>query len=594
MGDEDSIKFPSFPLTRYFLITGVLVAFVPMLLGDFIKRDKKNELSAEGEKLAVSMVDDLKQKIARRFKQKYRRSGRPVNLKGYEDRREFESWFAQQLANFDTAAVDYIRWDGSVGFSSREDQQAREWKEDPLLQSFMLQFGIFGMPSRYQHPFRRDPQFLAAMKGELNSSLKPRDSWNFSSYGRSSRRFGGSRGESDRGDRSRKGRSRKRGHDGRDRHGRHEPRRDSKYQDPMDFANPMLGGPWERAKYFMLKAYVPLEVQTADQAEKVQKLGVMIVHIELARLVKIIDSGSEEFRKYFIVGMLTLMLALYLWIRKAEKTIVDRTGALVDANKQLRRLSQDLEQQVEDRTRELVQSKNLASLGQLSAGIAHEVCNPVASIASCAEGLLKSLKQPEILKEAETLEEFDEYLQIIRDEAFRVKDITRSLLDFSRRGQAGGFATVNLQSVLEAMARLLTHRLNHEEKTLSIEFGDENVEIIGDDARLRQMVLNITLNAIDEISQGQCIRWSAECSETEVVLYCDDEGQGFKADEIDSALEPFHTGKPVGKGTGLGLSIADSVARQHGGRIELGNRKDTQGARVIVVLAREPNLDEDA
>lgn len=344
----------------------------------------------------------------------------------------------------------------------------------------------------------------------------------------------------------------------------------------------------------MLEVYVPLEVVTADQAEAPQKLGVIKVHIELARLVKIVHSASSEFTIYFIIGILTLMLSLYLWIRKAEKTINERTNALVGANQQLRELSSDLEKQVEQRTRELVQTKNLASLGQLSAGIAHEVCNPVASIASCAEGLLKTLKKTEDLTEPETIEEFDEYLKIIRDEAFRVKDITRNLLDFSRRGQPRGFTMVDLRSVLDAMARLLSHRLAREEKTLVIDLGEGPVNIIGDDASLRQMVLNITLNAVDAIGKDQEIRWTMLDTEKEIELYCDDEGSGFSDADLDVALEPFHTGKPVGQGTGLGLSIADSVARQHGGRIELTNRSDRRGARVVVALSKESSPDMES
>lgn len=608
--------FPSFPLTRYFFITGILVAFVPLFFGGLFNRDMREELTVEGEKLSKKFVADLSTKIARRFKQQYRRTGKAVDLSSYDDRRKFESWLSKELGDFDAEAVYFIRSDGSLGYSSRESQQAREWREDPILQNFRIQLGFPYKPSRYTYPYERDDQFKKALAGDLNSTVKPRDVWRYgrprrshSSRGRSY--WGGKRRKSRHGHRDHRSR---RGSDRGSRSGRrpeapasvNEGEKSSKSERPSRRPPPRekkaesekkgqpdgsFPAPWEQAKHFMLEVYVPLEVVTADQAEAPQKIGVIKVQIELARLVKIVHSASSEFTVYFIIGILTLMLALYLWIRKAEKTINERTKALVGANQQLRELSSDLEKQVAQRTRELVQTKNLASLGQLSAGIAHEVCNPVASIASCAEGLLKTLKKNQDLSEPETIEEFDEYLKIIRDEAFRVKDITRNLLDFSRRGQPRGFTMVDVRGVLESMARLLSHRLAREEKTLVIDLGEDSVEIVGDDASLRQMVLNITLNAVDAIDKGNEIRWTMADSEKEIVLYCDDEGAGFSDEDLDVALEPFHTGKPVGQGTGLGLSIADSVARQHGGRIELTNRSDRRGARVIVALSKESSPD---
>jgi signal transduction histidine kinase len=580
MADLEPAKFPSFPLTRYFFITGLLVAFVPVLLGGLVSRDTRQELTDEGESLAKEMADGLTAKIAQRFRRHYDKTGASFDIRSsYAQRRSFESWLATELKDFDTEAVTFVRWDGSVSYSSRESQRLREWREDPFFQSFTVQLGMFGTYSRYRSPYVGDPLFRQAMDGTLTSTVNPRESWGASShYHRSRRRYGYKRHYSS-------------DYRGRDRWKRKRSKSwGSSKKSPDKFDEAIVGAPWERAKHFMLEVYVPVTVAGIAVEEEPETLGVLVVQIELGRLVKIVHSAAKEFTIYFIVGILTLMLALYLWIRKAEKTINDRTGALVSANQQLRAFSEDLEKQVEERTRQLVQTKNLASLGQLSTGIAHEVCNPVASIASCAEGLLKSLKSPETLSSKESLDEFDEYLKIIRDEAFRVKDITRNLLDFSRRGQPRGFATVDLRSVLGAMGRLLSHRLDHEEKQLILDLGDEAVTIHGDDASLRQMVLNITLNAIDASEAGHKIRWSVAVGDAEVVLSCEDEGLGFLAKDLDGALEPFHTGKAVGQGTGLGLSIADSVARQHGGRIELSNREDCQGARVTAVLAREAEL----
>ena len=112
---------------------------------------------------------------------------------------------------------------------------------------------------------------------------------------------------------------------------------------------------------------------------------------------------------------------------------------------------------------------------------------------------------------------------------------------------------------------------------------EQPLRIHADGAELRQAVLNVTLNAIEEVPRGGEVRWSLRPLDDGVVLCCDDDGPGFDPEALERALEPFFTRKEPGRGTGLGLAIAYSVVQRHGGSIELSNRPEG-GAHVCLTL----------
>ncbi|MGE0710627.1 MAG: sensor histidine kinase [Planctomycetota bacterium] len=332
----------------------------------------------------------------------------------------------------------------------------------------------------------------------------------------------------------------------------------------------------------LLETYVP--VHALDAAGQPGELvGVIEIYQDATNLV-------SETRAAMVNAALTsagalglLMLALWLWVRKADRIIEERTQALLAANARLEALSEDLERQVDDRTRRLVRAETLASLGTLAAGVAHEVNNPVAAIASSAEGLLRRAGRSESLREHPEFADFPDYLEIIRDEAFRVKSITRNLLDFSRTGEAEAREPVDLRALLQAAARLFEHRAAREDKTIALDLPEVPVVVTGDPARLRQVALNLTVNALE--ASRALVRWRLEQDSEAATLVCEDDGPGFTAEALERAMEPFFTNKPVGSGTGLGLSIAYGVVREHGGELKLGNRPSGGGA-VRVTLPR--------
>lgn len=349
----------------------------------------------------------------------------------------------------------------------------------------------------------------------------------------------------------------------------------------VDRGNPLdIAGRTEDVS--LLETYVPVLPLDAEGKPVGAQVGVIEIYQDATELVGETRHAMGEVAMTSTLAICVLMLALWLWVRKADRVIHERTDELLEANARLATLSADLERQVEDRTRRLLRAETLASVGTLAAGVAHEVNNPMAAIATSAEGLLRR-SNSEALLSHEEFADFPTYLGIIRDEAFRVKEITRNLLDFSRAEGESMRAPVDLVSLLKAANRLLDHQAKRDRIQLVFEPPAQSVVIRADAARLRQVVMNLTVNALAEAPQGSTIRWILERDETEVVVACEDEGPGFDPADLDRAIEPFYTRKPAGEGTGLGLAIAYRVVTEHGGELQLSNRAGG-GARVEIRL----------
>ena len=249
------------------------------------------------------------------------------------------------------------------------------------------------------------------------------------------------------------------------------------------------------------------------------------------------------------------MFLAHLWLfLKGHRTIAART-------RELELLSGTLEEQVQSRTRQLATSRRLADVGKLAAGVAHEINTPLASIAASAEGLLRRTADPALT----------EPLEIIRREAFRVKAITRSLLDFSRLDQTppdpDTIRAVRLQETLTEARSLMGFDLEGHGVRFVVDVDDPDLTVRADPAALHQIVLALTSNAIDALPDGGDVTWEARSMGEVVRLRCIDHGVGISSQLLDNVLDPFVTSKDVGQGTGLGLSVAYSLARRQAGTL---------------------------
>jgi signal transduction histidine kinase len=245
---------------------------------------------------------------------------------------------------------------------------------------------------------------------------------------------------------------------------------------------------------------------------------------------------------------------------------------------QLRANRDELNLRVEERSREVLRAARLADLGTLAAGIAHEVNNPLASIAACAEGLLRETPEAPMPPE-----QMRQYLEIIRKEAHRTRDLTKRLLEFARQGPPAR-ELVWLGNAIRDVAAMFEHQLQRAGVALRTEIASPPPAVLGDGAEWRQVLFNLLRNALDASPRGGTITVTCRRLDGDVVLTVADEGTGIPQADLDRVFEPFFTTKAPGQGTGLGLSIVHRIVTAHGGRVRAAN-VSPRGAEFTVVLA---------
>jgi PAS domain S-box-containing protein len=218
---------------------------------------------------------------------------------------------------------------------------------------------------------------------------------------------------------------------------------------------------------------------------------------------------------------------------------------------------------------QLIRSDKLASLGTLVAGIAHEINNPLGIIAGYSEALLDRAHDP-ALAGVRGFEDFPEYLRTIHGEIFRCKDILKSLLEFARPS-GGTFREIDINELIKEVLLLLQHRTARLQHTLSLTLNRDLPKIHADAGSLRQLLMNLLLNAIYFTPAGGSISITTgpDAAPGAVRLSVRDTGAGISADLIDKVFDPFFTTKPVGEGTGLGLTICHRIVEEHGGTIDV-------------------------
>jgi two-component system, NtrC family, sensor kinase len=212
-------------------------------------------------------------------------------------------------------------------------------------------------------------------------------------------------------------------------------------------------------------------------------------------------------------------------------------------------------------------AEKLAAVGRLAAGVVHEINNPLATIAACAESLEKRIKEG-AFDDSPDAEDLREYLGLIRDEAFRCKSITNGLLDFSRL-RAGQRVPVDMTEVIKATARLVTHQQRGDNVRIEIEATDNLPMVLGDVGQLQQAVVALATNAIDAMPEGGTLTLRATHSDSRVLVQVRDTGFGIPPENMTKIFDPFFTTKDVGRGTGLGLAVCYGILSDHGGRLDV-------------------------
>ncbi|MCF8095843.1 MAG: two-component sensor histidine kinase [Desulfobacteraceae bacterium] len=244
--------------------------------------------------------------------------------------------------------------------------------------------------------------------------------------------------------------------------------------------------------------------------------------------------------------------------------------AFVMTKRTVRRIMR-ADKEKEKLNQQMIEAGKLASVGELAAGIAHEINNPVAIMVEEA-GWIEDLLEEEEFAESENLSEFQRALRQIGTQGRRCKEITHKLLSFARKTDTT-VKDVQLNDLIREIVDLSAQMARYNKVTITTEFQPKLPYVTLSPAEMQQVMLNLINNAIDAIgNSGGTIHIATKLSRLEkdhIVITVEDDGPGIPESNLSRIFDPFFTTKPVGKGTGLGLSICYGIVQKIGGNIDV-------------------------
>lgn len=238
------------------------------------------------------------------------------------------------------------------------------------------------------------------------------------------------------------------------------------------------------------------------------------------------------------------------------------TGVLIGSVHIARDITDEREREIR-----LIMSERLAALGQMASGIAHELNNPLAAIAGCAEGLLNRMDQKRFEPEV-----FRNYLRIISEEVSHCRKITADILSFVRKpGEDKEMVDIHTPICKAIETAMHQGRLKNVE--VIKKFGDNIPRVSGNEDELKQAIVAIMVNALDAMEDKGTLTIETGIKGRTVFIKIADTGPGIPKELIQKIFSPFFTTKSQGRGTGLGLSIAQKIILDHHGAIDVASEQ---------------------
>ncbi|MEE4311686.1 MAG: ATP-binding protein [candidate division KSB1 bacterium] len=263
------------------------------------------------------------------------------------------------------------------------------------------------------------------------------------------------------------------------------------------------------------------------------------------------------------------------------------TRKLKRAQKELQEWSESLEDRVKDKTKELkeaqdqlISAEKLASMGKLSAIVAHEINNPLSGILTYSKLLIRNLENHVT---NEVIRESLKNLEIIRDESKRCGDIVQNLLLFSKK-PIGRSCQCDVKSLLNKSIDLVQHSIEMKDVRLVREFVPEQITIFCDPSALEQMTVALLINAIEACPEkyGELfIRVKEIHDEQKIQIELEDNGTGIAREALPHIFEPFFSTKSGQKSVGLGLAVVYGIVERHGGTINVSS-EEGRGTTFII------------
>lgn len=281
--------------------------------------------------------------------------------------------------------------------------------------------------------------------------------------------------------------------------------------------------------------------------------GIAVPFVHRGLVLGVVALGSLE-RSYFTMSQLRVLRSV------GEQAALAISNALLFT--QLRDYAQNLEAMVEARTaalqaaqKQLMLADKLAALGTLAAGVAHEVNNPLQPLLMNLEMAIEDLDADRPVDR--------ELLEFAKNDVQRIKRIVSNLLDFARPG-ASSLEPTNVNDVVKEVMALAGKQLQHARVKVDLSLGELR-KVAGSADQLKQVILNLVVNAMDAMPGGGKLTIRTAEQEGFVLITVQDEGMGIPAEKLPQVFDPFFTTKA--HGTGLGLSISHSIIESHGGTI---------------------------
>ena len=240
---------------------------------------------------------------------------------------------------------------------------------------------------------------------------------------------------------------------------------------------------------------------------------------------------------------------------------------------------------------QMFQTGKLASIGELAAGIAHEINNPVAIMVEEA-GWIDDLLQEEEFREGKNLDEFKRALGQIRIQGKRCKDITHKLLSFARKTDFT-LHRVRLNELIDDILAISAKRGKYAGVSVRTNVQEGLPDLRLPQTEIQQVLLNLINNSLDAMEErGGTLYLSAGLKDETIVIEVSDNGRGIPKEDFSRIFDPFFTTKPVGKGTGLGLSICYGIIKRLGGEITVNSVVDT-GTTFLIKIPVPKEKDND-
>jgi two-component system NtrC family sensor kinase len=318
-------------------------------------------------------------------------------------------------------------------------------------------------------------------------------------------------------------------------------------------------------EFFAQSSANPGEVRVAVNSDSKQN---KIIHVAallkngdwlLVYQQRMADAFADLDRTFLLTTILMFfgLVAIVIMAFTLSKAVVRRV-AKADSEKQLM-------------SKKVVEASKLASVGELAAGIAHEINNPVAIMVEEA-GWMGDLMEEVAIEDSENRSEFERAIEQIQTQGKRCKEITHKLLSFARQTDST-VEEVNIKELLEQMVGLSSQRAKYGMVEIRTEIPPNLPSLRISPSELQQVLFNLINNAIDAMDHdGGTLTISSHQKKNTIVINVTDTGQGIPEANLDRIFDPFFTTKPVGKGTGLGLSICYGIIEKMGGKIEVHSK----------------------